>query len=68
VLSLDATRAWVLLDEFGLRGYRLFSSSSPATGEWTIENAATLPPRARHGSLLPITSAEKDALLAKWGR
>lgn len=61
--EIDGDGAWLLIDEFGLRGYRLFHASDPASGEWTPVLDAHLPPGARHGSLLPITAEEHRRLL-----
>ncbi|WP_347302084.1 glycoside hydrolase family 43 protein [Croceibacterium sp. TMG7-5b_MA50] len=35
--------------------------------EWRVPADFALPPGARHGTALPITAAERDALLARWG-
>ena len=35
---------------------------------WTTPASFALPAGARHGTVLPITSAERDALLARWGQ
>lgn len=61
--ALNGAGAWLLIDEFGLRGYRLFHAKDPASGEWTPVPDAVLPAGARHGSLLPITAEERDRLL-----
>lgn len=61
--SLDGERVFLLIDEFGLRGYQLFESSDLDSGEWSHRDAA-LPAGARHGSLLAISSQEIDRLMA----
>ncbi|GAA2751847.1 glycoside hydrolase family 43 protein [Amnibacterium kyonggiense] len=55
--------AFLLIDEFLLRGYQLFETQDLAGGEWQHIPDAHLPPGARHGSLLAITAAERDRLL-----
>lgn len=59
--------AYLLMDEFGLRGYQLFSADVKDIGasRWHHLSDAELPPNARHGSVIPITIRERDALLGK---
>lgn len=57
-------RWYLLADEFGYRGYQLFTSTNLASGAWEHVPEAVLPPGARHGSLLAITADERAALLA----
>ncbi|MDR6611177.1 alpha-L-arabinofuranosidase C-terminal domain-containing protein [Leifsonia sp. 1010] len=63
-LDLGGDGAYLLIDEFELRGYQLFHAADPATGEWTRVPDAQLPREARHGSVLPITHEEQQRLLA----
>jgi hypothetical protein len=60
--AADGT-AYLLIDEFGLRGYQLFATEGPLSGPWHRVADAALPDGARHGSLLRITAAEADRLL-----
>ena len=60
--SLDGTTAFLLLDEFGQRGYQLYRSASPNSGKWEHVPDARLPHGARHGSVIPLTAAERDRL------
>ncbi|WP_458117264.1 glycoside hydrolase family 43 protein [Arthrobacter sp. D2-10] len=62
VNDLSGDASYLLIDEFGGRGYVAFKSDDPARGEWTPVTDAVLPPGARHGSLLPITEDERQAL------
>lgn len=59
---------WYLLaDEFGLRGYQLFTSCDLSRGEWEHLPDAQLPSGARHGSLLAVTTEEMARLRsARW--
>lgn len=61
--AADGT-TYLLIDEFGLRGYQLFAADGPPGGEWHRVVGAQLPAGARHGSLLPITDEEAARLLA----
>ncbi|MGX9899180.1 hypothetical protein ACW0JT_03455 [Arthrobacter sp. SA17] len=57
---------YLFLDEFGRRGYMAFHSADIAAGIWEPVEDALLPPGARHGSILPITLAERDHLLNRY--
>lgn len=57
-------RWYLLIDENGYRGYQLYSTDDLASGSWTRDESATLPPDARHGSVLPISLVERERLLA----
>ncbi|GAB3396648.1 hypothetical protein GCM10027568_31180 [Humibacter soli] len=61
--AVDGGGWYLLADEFGLRGYQLFHADDLATGQWTHLPDASLPPGARHGSLLPISGGERDRML-----
>jgi len=63
VRSIDSQGAFLLIDEFLLRGYQLFATDNLASGQWHHVPEAQLPPGARHGSLLAITDAERQLLL-----
>jgi hypothetical protein len=62
VAAIDAPRWYLLIDEFGLRGYQLFATDNLDSGAWRCLPAAKLPPGARHGSIIAITSAEHALL------
>ena len=57
---------YLFLDEFGRRGYMAFHSADIAAGTWEPVEDAVLPPGARHGSVLPITLAEREHLLGRY--
>ncbi|MED4125583.1 Ig-like domain-containing protein [Halalkalibacterium halodurans] len=56
---------YMFIDEFGGRGYIPFETTDLDSGEWTVSASFELPSRPRHGTVLPITQAEHDALTAK---
>ena len=60
--SVDGSTAYLLLDEFGGRGYQLCRSAHPHEGEWEHLPSALLPSGARHGSVIPITATERARL------
>lgn len=53
---------YMFIDEFGGRGYVPFETTDLNSGEWTIVDGYHLPSRPRHGSVLPITQTEYEAL------
>lgn len=68
--SLTDDRWYMIQDQpsyHGGQGYMLFETSNLASGQWTSVPSASLPPSPRHGTVLPITSAEHSALLAAYG-
>lgn len=58
---------WMLVDEFGLRGYQLLESADPLTGVWRHRADAALPPDARHGSVIAVTAEEAAPLRGRVG-
>ncbi|QDS71976.1 hypothetical protein FKW77_001373 [Venturia effusa] len=54
----------MLIDEFGSRGYVAFETTNIAAGDWKPSTGYVLPKRPRHGSIIPITAAERAALLS----
>lgn len=65
--GLNGEGHYLLVDEFELRGYQLFHSEDPSTGRWRHLADARLPAGARHGSVLPISAAERDHLVTTFG-
>ncbi|MBT2511999.1 glycoside hydrolase family 43 protein [Arthrobacter sp. ISL-30] len=63
VPALDRPGWYLLIDEFGLRGYQLFQAQSLRSGKWQWQKDAGMPVGARHGSLLPITSGERRRIV-----
>ncbi|GEL95829.1 immunoglobulin-like domain-containing protein [Cellulomonas composti] len=48
------------------RGYMAFTTTDIASGTWTSLPDAELPSSPRHGTVLPVTQAEYDALLTAY--
>lgn len=61
-------QAYLLIDEFGGRGYQLFTTSRAElpSGSWTHVPGASLPANARHGSVITIPIEQRDALLKRF--
>lgn len=56
------------VDRFRDEGLMPLATQSLAGAiDWTAPASFSLPAGARHGTVLPITAAERDALLARWG-
>jgi hypothetical protein len=60
-------RWYLFIDEFGGRGYVPFETTNLASGAWTPVSGYDMPTDPRHGTVLPVTQAEYDRLLAKFG-
>lgn len=58
---------YLFIDEFGGRGYIPFESTDLDGGIWTVPASYNLPGRPRHGTVLPITADEYNAILNHWG-
>jgi hypothetical protein len=65
--SNTAERWYLFIDEFGGRGYVPFETTNLASGQWTAVSSYAMPGRPRHGTVLPVTQAEYDRLLQRWG-
>jgi hypothetical protein len=62
--STGGEKWYMLIDEFGGRGYVLFETTDLDSGKWTESKNTALPAHARHGTVLPVTRAEYDRILA----
>lgn len=61
VFKSNTEEKWYLfIDEFGGRGYVPFETTDLSSGKWTMSSDYDLPARPRHGTVLPVTSAELD--------
>lgn len=62
-----ANKAHLLLDFYGSDGYHPYESVDVKSGKWTESSRSSFPKNLRHGSVLPITQVQYDALKTKWG-
>lgn len=53
-------------DYYGGEGYVPFKATSVADGDWTLVHDHTLPLSPRHGTILPISVAEYEAILKEY--
>ncbi|MET8820328.1 family 43 glycosylhydrolase [Streptomyces rochei] len=67
VFKSNTEEKWYLfVDEYGGRGYLPFETTDLASGEWTPSTDYQLPASPRHGTVIPVTQAEYDRLLAAY--
>ncbi|MED4229100.1 immunoglobulin-like domain-containing protein [Neobacillus cucumis] len=55
---------YMFIDEFGGKGYVPFETTDLQSGNWKMSTNYQLPTSPRHGTVLPVTKQEYDALLA----
>ncbi|MEU0303207.1 glycoside hydrolase family 43 protein [Streptomyces sp. NPDC006175] len=67
VFKSNTEEKWYLLiDEFGGRGYVPFESTDLDSGRWSVSTGYALPAGARHGTVLPVTQEEYERLLGAY--
>ncbi|MFE0794970.1 family 43 glycosylhydrolase [Streptomyces mutabilis] len=67
VFKSNTEEKWYLfVDEYGGRGYLPFETTDLDSGEWTPSTDYQLPASPRHGTVIPVTQAEYDRLLAAY--
>ncbi len=59
-------RWYLFVDEFGGRGYVPLTTTDLDSGEWTLAESYELPSSPRHGTVIPITKSEYDAIYKKY--
>ncbi|MFX3647528.1 MAG: immunoglobulin-like domain-containing protein [Paenibacillus sp.] len=66
IFKSNTEEKWYLfVDEFGGRGYIPYETTNLASGVWTLSSNYNLPASPRHGTVIPITQSEYDALSGK---
>ncbi|MET7885951.1 family 43 glycosylhydrolase [Streptomyces avermitilis] len=67
VFKSNTENKWYLfIDEYGSRGYVPFETTDLDSGKWTMSTDYQLPASPRHGTVMPVTRAEYDRLLAAY--
>lgn len=67
VFKSNTEEKWYLfVDEFGGRGYVPLETTDLDSGVWNISPKYDLPNSPRHGTVIPITKPEYDAINAKY--
>lgn len=68
VFKSNTEDKWYLfVDEFRGRGYIPLETSDLNSGEWTVPANYSLPKSPRHGTVIPVTKSEYEAIAAKFG-
>lgn len=68
VFKSNTEDKWYLfVDEFRGRGYIPLETRDLNSGKWTISANYALPKSPRHGTVIPVTKSEYDAIAAKFG-
>lgn len=63
VFKSNTEEKWyMLIDEYGGRGYVPFETTDLAGGQWTPSSNYSLPGRPRHGMILPLTAEQYQTL------
>jgi len=67
IFKSNTEEKWYLfVDEFGGRGYVPFETTDLASGEWVLSSNYSLPSSPRHGTVIPITQSEYDAIFNQY--
>ncbi len=66
-VKMNGEDKWCLfLDDYGGKGYTPYFTDDLSEGKFTKSNAVKLDGTFRHGSILPITDEEYNAICEKW--
>jgi hypothetical protein len=64
IFKSNTEEKWYLfIDEFGGRGYVPFETTNLQSGEWKMSTNYTFPALPRHGTVMPVTKSEYEALI-----
>lgn len=66
VFRLNNSDDWILMYDVYMKGSYQFTKSKDLVNFSVIDNEVTMDFHPRHGTVIPITSKEYKALLAKW--
>lgn len=60
--DVHGEKYYLFVDEYGGRGYIPLETADIANPNWVVSSSYALPSSPRHGSVLPITAAERTSL------
>lgn len=63
----SGSKYYLFVDEYGGRGYIPLGTNDLFNSNWQLAANADLPANPRHGTVIPVTRTEHDAVTAKWG-
>jgi len=66
--KLNNSNDYILMYDMYMKGKYQFTRSSDLTNFTAIDQDVTMDFHPRHGTIMPITRKEMNALMAKWGR
>jgi O-glycosyl hydrolase len=67
IFKSNTEEKWYLfVDEFGGRGYVPLETKNLDSGKWTLSANYDLPSSPRHGTVIPVTKSQYDAISAKY--
>lgn len=67
IFKSNTEEKWYLfVDEFGGRGYVPLETKNLDSGKWTLSANYDLPASPRHGTVIPVTKSQYDAISAKY--
>lgn len=64
--DVNGERYILIADEFGGAGYVPLESDDLTTGEWVLSTNYSYPVTPRHGTILPVTAEELEAIISKY--
>ncbi|KAF6808952.1 Xylosidase/arabinosidase 2 [Colletotrichum sojae] len=62
--DVHGEKFYLFVDEYGGRGYIPLETADIGNPDWTVSSSYNLPSSPRHGTVIPVTSAELAALTA----
>jgi hypothetical protein len=65
--DVNGERYVLIVDEFSGKGYVPLESPDLTTGEWTLSHNYSYPITPRHGTIIPLTAAELEAIVKAYG-
>lgn len=60
--DVNGERFILIVDEYSGNGYVPLESSDLSTGQWTLNNKYSYPTTPRHGTIIPLTTEELEAI------
>lgn len=64
----NGEKYFLFVDEYGGRGYIPLETADIAKPSWKVSASYSLPKSPRHGTIIPVTKAELEAITAKYGK
>ena len=65
--KINNTDTWILMYDVYMKGHYQFTKTKDLEKFEVIDQSVTMNFHPRHGTIMPITSKESEALVSKWG-